>query len=1294
MEDNMFYTEDGETPSPAHHYYPMMGQDPHGNAMESYPQHPHSGIPPSHMRGSPPKGGGGSPRGQSVPRPIDSPRGGSGKTSPTKGSPRGGNGTFGERNGSPRGGGMPPGGGNYPGNGGSPRGVSRGHRGSPRDSQHNVTSPQRQEGDTKVIREQQEPSTPPQQYHHPHFHHHRRISKDFKASMRSPQRSARSISVSEPGSTEELTHHHRHLPKSGYSLDHPPGDGNSSGPQYQPAPGSPYQSSPGSQHQPGPGLQYQPDRGSQYQPAPGSPYQPGPGSQYQPDPRSQYEPDPRSQYTLDPRSQYEPDPRSQYELDPRSQYEPDPRSQYEIDPRSQYETDPRSQYAPNPRSQYQPPPASQPPSAPGSYQTIPVAYQSPPGQLHVHQTSTSSPTLRQTVVTDLDQAMQERDESRLRVLFGETMSSPNINYSYGQGYTSGFGETDVDETNLDEDPVKRKYNTSAHAQEQSYDGDEQEGGCASREDDSFEDCHEQPAGEEEKYEEDSSSDDCVRYPMDMPASLHFNQSDVFDGQLLLQWMSSQFDSSHYLSLILTKHDIAVLMSQFCTHLLAAGVLSQLQGQSKLREPAFKPNGQYFWTKQDPALGQSELPGRLQPMWPPPRPDLPDTETRPGLKYTEAEQQAAMVLMRKDYKQQADNLLKEHEEELERLHGQYRLRLEDLRAEVVRLEQEVEKYRQLAGIERLAQTALSEAQAAQEEAGLSGNFITSAEGKLIAVTGTPQNGGSGGDHRTASQGSVTLDMSGASYMNGSPHPSASDSDSQTSVVSVVPPPPPPPPCLATPPPAPPPPGFDGPPPAPPPPGGGPPPAPPPPGSGAPTPPPAPGMAVRNKAPSKPLVNTKSPMKPLFWKRIQVHALKATTKNSSSEQNVFWENLEEAKINLDEFDDLFSKVPIQPKKKAKDAKPKAKAKQFAKVIEAKRSQAVGILLSTIRMEMPEIEHSVLHLDTAMLDVEKFRAIYENLPTDEEIKLINKQVEKNPEVPLDKPEQFLHDLHQIPNCSDRIFCFIFQSTFQENMSVIENKLNNLKMTCEMLTTGPCIKTIFGIILAMGNYMNGGSRTRGQADGFELDILPKLKDYKAKDNRTSLMHYLVMLYVQRYEMDDAGTDKVKLPVPDPSDIVQASLVNFDDITKEMTRIRRDFHLAENKAIAVLKHATEDNKEPFDSIMKAFFEKGKHDLTDQEEMMKECAKRFSETVQFFFVKPKPGDKVVTPEYFFSLWHAFCQDFKDHWKREQQRIIKLRIREAESRVRKLQESKKAASIPTRAKTAGGLKDRLSRLSKK
>lgn len=42
--------------------------------------------------------------------------------------------------------------------------------------------------------------------------------------------------------------------------------------------------------------------------------------------------------------------------------------------------------------------------------------------------------------------------------------------------------------------------------------------------------------------------------------------------------------------------------------------------------------------------------------------------------------------------------------------------------------------------------------------------------------------------------------------------------------------------------------------------------------------------------------------------------------------------------------------------------------------------------------------------------------------------------------------------------------------------------------------VKDIMGLILAFGNYMNGGNRTRGQADGFGLEILPKLKDVKSR--------------------------------------------------------------------------------------------------------------------------------------------------------------------------------------------------------
>lgn len=55
--------------------------------------------------------------------------------------------------------------------------------------------------------------------------------------------------------------------------------------------------------------------------------------------------------------------------------------------------------------------------------------------------------------------------------------------------------------------------------------------------------------------------------------------------------------------------------------------------------------------------------------------------------------------------------------------------------------------------------------------------------------------------------------------------------------------------------------------------------------------------------------------------------------------------------------------------------------------------------------------------------------------------------------------------------------------------------------------VKEILGLILAFGNYMNGGNRTRGQADGFGLEILPKLKDVKS---RVSANVYLKIIFLK----------------------------------------------------------------------------------------------------------------------------------------------------------------------------------------
>lgn len=60
---------------------------------------------------------------------------------------------------------------------------------------------------------------------------------------------------------------------------------------------------------------------------------------------------------------------------------------------------------------------------------------------------------------------------------------------------------------------------------------------------------------------------------------------------------------------------------------------------------------------------------------------------------------------------------------------------------------------------------------------------------------------------------------------------------------------------------------------------------------------------------------------------------------------------------------------------------------------------------------------------------------------------------------------------------------------MSLIHTPLSPLQVLQDCET----VKRVLGLVLAFGNFMNGGNRTRGQADGFTLDILPKLKDVKS---------------------------------------------------------------------------------------------------------------------------------------------------------------------------------------------------------
>ncbi|XP_017560422.1 formin-2 isoform X2 [Pygocentrus nattereri] len=511
----------------------------------------------------------------------------------------------------------------------------------------------------------------------------------------------------------------------------------------------------------------------------------------------------------------------------------------------------------------------------------------------------------------------------------------------------------------------------------------------------------------------------------------------------------------------------------------------------------------------------------------------------------------------------------------------------------------------------------------------------------------------------------------------------------------PPPPPPLPGFGPPPPPPPPPGFapPPPPPPPPPPGLGPPPPPPPPGFGPPPPgpagPPPPPLGlmslglVQEATPLKAAIEPPRPMKPLYWTRIQLHAKK--------EPNTLlvWEKVEEPRVDFEEFVELFAKSAVKEKKKPiSDTITKSKAKQVVKLLSNKRSQAVGILMSSLHLDMKDIQHAILNMDNTVVDLETLQALYENRAQKEEMDQINRHIKSNAEKdcakPLDKPEQFLLQLAEVPQFSGRVFCILFQSTFTECISNVQRKIHLLQRVCTTLKSGEGVLQVLGLVLAFGNFMNGGNRSRGQADGFTLDILPKLKDVKSSDNSQSLLSFIVAYYLRHFD-EDAGRETCVYPLPEPQDLFQASQMKFDDFQRDLRKLRKDLNACSSETEKVSAASSEEHLQPFKGKMEQFLTRARTELEDQEKQLADTQKSFVELSVFFSVKPKAGEKEVSPNTIFSLWHEFSTDFKDLWKKENKLLLKERLRAAEETIKQARE-KSAYSV--KPKHASGIKAKL------
>ncbi|KAJ1406280.1 Tensin-type phosphatase domain [Sesbania bispinosa] len=391
-----------------------------------------------------------------------------------------------------------------------------------------------------------------------------------------------------------------------------------------------------------------------------------------------------------------------------------------------------------------------------------------------------------------------------------------------------------------------------------------------------------------------------------------------------------------------------------------------------------------------------------------------------------------------------------------------------------------------------------------------------------------------------------------------------------------PPPPPPPMRGAPPPPPPAPGCGAPPPPPPPGGRGPPPPPPPgarppcapapPGPPGGAPPPPPPLGSKGAVGADPrgrgrglarlpgagaAATRRSSLKPLHWSKV-TRAL----------QGSLWEELQRhgepqiaQEFDVSELEKLFSANVPKPAdsggKSGGQRKSAGSKTDKVHLIDLRRANNTEIMLTKVKMPLPDMMAAVLAMDESVLDVDQVENLIKFCPTKEEMELLKGYTGDKEK--LGKCEQM-----KVPRVESKLRVFSFKIQFGTQIKEFKKSLNTVNSACDEVRNSLKLKEIMKKILYLGNTLNQGT-ARGSAVGFKLDSLLKLTDTRASNSKMTLMHYLCKVLAEKSPaLLDFHLDLVSLEAA--TKIQLKSLAEeMQAIIKGLEKVKQEFAASEN---------------------------------------------------------------------------------------------------------------------------------------
>eukprot|EP01114_Cavostelium_apophysatum_P021014 TRINITY_DN7206_c0_g1_i1.p1 TRINITY_DN7206_c0_g1~~TRINITY_DN7206_c0_g1_i1.p1 ORF type:complete len:739 (-),score=147.03 TRINITY_DN7206_c0_g1_i1:81-2297(-) len=374
-----------------------------------------------------------------------------------------------------------------------------------------------------------------------------------------------------------------------------------------------------------------------------------------------------------------------------------------------------------------------------------------------------------------------------------------------------------------------------------------------------------------------------------------------------------------------------------------------------------------------------------------------------------------------------------------------------------------------------------------------------------------------------------------------------------------------------------------------------------------PPPPSGLLKRAKA---------KKFRALHWTPLPESKLKSTI---WSKTDVVEEIIDETigvQMNKD-LNDLFSLSP-------QAAKPTATKREVVNLLDLQRSNNIAIVLSRFKVPTSEIKRAITEFDESILSFDALVAIKSIIPTADEKKLLSNH--KLSQALFRKSEKWILEVMNVPHLELRVQFFTLKLQLPVLLNDLNESIHCVASACQDVRESDKFAKILKLILALGSVLNEGTHLASQ--GFKLDSLCKLMDTKAKNGRTTLLHYLVQLVHNR--LPELLNFHVGMP-----HIEAASRVAMDVVLAELKNIETILESLQKE----LGPSSNDDSDPLYRSFAAFYDDAKSQVGATHRSIDELMTSFQSVATYFGEEKEKIELQTTQSFFLTLW-TFAQSFE------------------------------------------------------